>query len=81
VPEVVEDGVTGHIVDSLDEAICKIGSTLSLNRSRIRRRFEERFTAARMAQDYLKIYHQLIGKPPGPILERVPVSVASEIAP
>jgi glycosyltransferase involved in cell wall biosynthesis len=84
VPEVIEDGITGYIVDNVDEAICKIGETLSLNRSRIRRRFGERFSAARMAQDYLKIYQQLISKPDGPILERtlpvIPASDASEIA-
>jgi glycosyltransferase involved in cell wall biosynthesis len=83
VPEVIEEGITGHIVDSREEAICKIGETLSLNRSRIRRRFEERFSAARMAQDYLKIYQQLISKLDGPILERtlpvIPANGASEI--
>jgi glycosyltransferase involved in cell wall biosynthesis len=83
VPEVIDDGITGHIVGSVEEAICKIGKTLSLDRGQIRRRFEERFTATRMAQDCLKIYHQLIRKSAGPILERrlpiVPANGASEI--
>jgi glycosyltransferase involved in cell wall biosynthesis len=59
-PEVVDDGVTGYVVDSVDEAICKIGSLLALDRGRVRRRFEERFTAARMARDYVAIYRQLL---------------------
>jgi glycosyltransferase involved in cell wall biosynthesis len=61
VPEVVDDGITGHIVDGLDEAICKIGRVLALDRARVRRRFEQRFTAKRMAQDYVRIYENLLG--------------------
>jgi glycosyltransferase involved in cell wall biosynthesis len=83
VPEVVDDGVTGHIVDSVEEGICKIGKTLLLDRSRIRRRFEERFTATRMAQHYLKIYNQVVSNSAGPILDRklrpIPASRTSEI--
>jgi glycosyltransferase involved in cell wall biosynthesis len=61
VPEVVEDGITGHIVDSVDEAIRNIGRVVALDRGRVRRRFEQRFTAQRMVQDYVKIYEKLIG--------------------
>jgi glycosyltransferase involved in cell wall biosynthesis len=61
VPEVVEDGVTGYVVDNLEEAIAKVDSILSLDRTQVRRRFEQRFTAERMAQDYLKLYAKLIG--------------------
>jgi Glycosyl transferases group 1 len=61
VPEVIDNGVTGEVVDSVDEAICKIGSVLALDRGRVRRRFETRFSAARMALDYAKIYRQLTG--------------------
>jgi Glycosyl transferases group 1 len=60
VAEVVEDGITGYIVNSVDEAICKIGRLLALDRSRVRRGFEERFTARRMVQNYIKIYEKLI---------------------
>jgi glycosyltransferase involved in cell wall biosynthesis len=56
VPEVIDDGVTGYVVDSVDEAMLKFGSLLGLDRGRVRRRFEERFTAARMAHDYVGIY-------------------------
>ena len=61
VPEVIDSGVTGEVVDSVDEAICKIGSVLALDRGRVRRRFETRFSAARMALDYAKIYRKLTG--------------------
>jgi glycosyltransferase involved in cell wall biosynthesis len=59
VAEVVEAGLTGEIVDSVSEAICKMGSVLALDRGRVRRRFEQRFTAARMARDYTRIYEKL----------------------
>jgi glycosyltransferase involved in cell wall biosynthesis len=62
VPEVVDEGVTGHIVESVDEAICKIGRVLALDRGRIRRRFEERFTAERMAKDYAALYLRMLSK-------------------
>jgi glycosyltransferase involved in cell wall biosynthesis len=61
VPEVVDEGITGHIVDGVDEAIRKIGRVLALDRARVRRQFERRFTAERMVEDYLKIYEKLIG--------------------
>jgi glycosyltransferase involved in cell wall biosynthesis len=61
VPEVIDDGVTGYVVNTMDEAICALGGVLALDRSRVRRRFEERFTATRMAQDYLKAYERLVG--------------------
>jgi glycosyltransferase involved in cell wall biosynthesis len=59
VAEVVDEGITGHIVDTLDEAIRNIGRVLALDRARVRRRFEQRFTADRMAQDYIKIYNKV----------------------
>ena len=61
VPEVVEHGLTGFIVDSEVAAAAIIDKQLShLSRDRIRTRFEERFTARRMAGDYVEIYRQLI---------------------
>ena len=62
VTEVVDDGVTGYVVDDIDQAIDKLGDVLALDRSRVRRRFEERFSIARMARDYVKIYTKLIDK-------------------
>jgi glycosyltransferase involved in cell wall biosynthesis len=59
VPEVIDDGVTGYIVDSLEEAVRAVGLVGELNRREIRRTFENRFTARRMADAYVDIYHQL----------------------
>jgi glycosyltransferase involved in cell wall biosynthesis len=60
VPEVVEDGLTGFIVEDEIGAIGAVDRLSLLSRERIRRRFEERFTARRMAQDYLAVYRSLI---------------------
>jgi len=59
VPEVIDDGVTGFIVDSEEEAVRAVGRVGKLNRREIRRIFEQRFTARRMADDYVDIYRQL----------------------
>jgi glycosyltransferase involved in cell wall biosynthesis len=56
VPEVIEDGVTGFIVDGAEEAVSAVGRVRELDRTRIRARFEERFTAERMARDYVEVY-------------------------
>jgi glycosyltransferase involved in cell wall biosynthesis len=60
VSEIIEPGVTGVIVDSMDEAVEALPALLRLDRSRIRRRFDERFTATRMASDYVAIYRRLL---------------------
>src|SRR6185312_8841518 len=49
VPEVIDEGVTGYIVDDIESAVATIPRLLSLDRRRVRQRFEERFTATRMA--------------------------------
>ena len=60
VPEVIEDGVTGFVVDSEDEAIEAIKRRLpSLDRRAVRSGFERRFTARRMAEAYLEHYSAL----------------------
>ena len=60
VPEVMDDGVTGYAVDTMQEAHAKLAAVLSLDRAKVRQRFEARFTAARMARDYLEIYARQI---------------------
>ena len=60
VPEIVDDGVTGFIVDDLDAAVAAVPKIRALDRNLCRRRFEERFSATRMAQEYLAIYQRLI---------------------
>ena len=59
VPEVVEDGITGFIVDSIAASVAALERAARLDRLRVRERFEERFSAARMAQDYLSVYRAL----------------------
>ena len=59
VPEVVEHGLTGFIVDSVDSALAAVNDVARLDRLRVRTRFEERFSAKRMAQDYLALYRAL----------------------
>ena len=69
VPEVLEDGVTGFVVDDLGSAV-KAGARLAaLSRRRCREEFERRFTAARMAKDYAAVYGQL-GEAPARSLAR-----------
>lgn len=61
VPEVIDDGVTGFIVKTVDEAVAAVSRLDILDRAKVRARFEERFTVERMAQDYLAIYRGLPG--------------------
>jgi glycosyltransferase involved in cell wall biosynthesis len=61
VPEVVDDGVTGFIVDDEVAAVAAIGRLARLDRTKVRAAFEQRFTVARMAEDYLAIYRSLAG--------------------
>jgi glycosyltransferase involved in cell wall biosynthesis len=60
VTEVMDDGVTGRIVHSIDEAVHAVFEVLRYNRAVVRARFEERFTAMRMANDYVRIYQQMV---------------------
>jgi glycosyltransferase involved in cell wall biosynthesis len=59
VPEVIEDGVTGFVVDSLEEAVEAGRKVATIDRRDVRRAFEERFTCERMAADYLKVYERI----------------------
>jgi glycosyltransferase involved in cell wall biosynthesis len=64
VPEIVDHGVTGCVVNSIDEAVEAVKHIGRLERSQVRARFEERFTAARMAGDYAAVYESLVGERP-----------------
>ena len=66
VREVVDAGVTGYVVQSVGEAVCKIGGVLALDRGQVRRRFEERFTVSRMTRDYVRLYASLLERRPAP---------------
>lgn len=60
-PEVVDDGVTGFVVDTIDAAVAAVASLGELDRNEVRSIFERRFSVSRMANDYVKIYVRLIG--------------------
>jgi glycosyltransferase involved in cell wall biosynthesis len=60
VPEVIEDGVTGFIVNNVDEAMEAVHRIPQLSRAACRRAFELRFTAERMARDYVHVYQTLM---------------------
>jgi glycosyltransferase involved in cell wall biosynthesis len=60
VSEVVDHGVTGAIVDSVDEAVRMLPQVITLDRRAVRRRFEKRFSSARMATDYVTLYRSLL---------------------
>ena len=62
VPEVVEDGVTGFIVDGKEQAIRAVKELGRLDRRVVRARFEERFAASRMAHEYETRYRNLIAR-------------------
>ncbi|NOX81098.1 MAG: glycosyltransferase family 4 protein [Deltaproteobacteria bacterium] len=60
VPEVLRDGITGFIVDNLEDAVTAVHRVPMLNRSRCRQVFEERFSAEKMADGYLAVYRKII---------------------
>jgi glycosyltransferase involved in cell wall biosynthesis len=60
VPEVMQDGVSGYVVDTLDGAVEATAHALELPRKRCRAYFEARFGAPRMANDYLEVYQRLL---------------------
>ena len=63
VPEVIEDGLTGFITRDEADAVRAVGRIGELDRAKVRARFEERFSARRMAEDYLSVYEELAARP------------------
>jgi glycosyltransferase involved in cell wall biosynthesis len=59
VPEVIESGVTGFVVESMDEAVQAARDVRKLDRGLVRRRFQERFSVERMARHYVSMYRSL----------------------
>lgn len=60
VPEVIDHGVSGFIVDRDDEAARAVEAATHLSRARCREVFESRFTSERMARDYVKLYERVV---------------------
>ncbi|MBU2167936.1 MAG: glycosyltransferase, partial [Alphaproteobacteria bacterium] len=63
-PEVIEDGHTGFLVDTVEEAITAAGRAHLLDREAIRARFDLRFCATAMARRYLDVYADLSAQRP-----------------
>ena len=61
-PELIEHGVTGFLVDSFDEAVAAIDRLDEIDRAACRRAVEQRFTLDRMAEDYLALYRRVLGR-------------------
>ena len=66
VPEVVDDGITGFIVDGEAQAVAAVGRLGELDRHQVRSRFEDRFTSRRMAEQYVGHYEKLRAAAPKP---------------
>jgi glycosyltransferase involved in cell wall biosynthesis len=75
VSEIVEHGVSGFLVGGIEEACDAIKHVAEINRLGCRMAFEERFSARRMARDYVTIYERLIGGEPEPLALSDGVSV------
>jgi glycosyltransferase involved in cell wall biosynthesis len=60
VPEVINDGLTGFVVDTIEQAVAAVGRVPELSRSLCRKMFQERFDATRMTRDYLDVYRRLV---------------------
>jgi hypothetical protein len=73
VPEVIDDGVSGFVVYSMDEAVSAVRRIDELDRRCVRATFEERFTTTRMAHDYATIYRNL------PAVRRASVHAVPEV--
>src|SRR5690606_26301982 len=63
-PEIIEDGATGFLVDTLEQAVAAADRALMLDREIVRARFELRFSATAMARRYLDVYGDLLAKRP-----------------
>jgi len=71
VPEVIEHGRSGFIVRTEDEVLEALGALDRLSRRVVRASFERRFTARRMAHDYVNVYHSLLGSRPSSLMQVV----------
>jgi glycosyltransferase involved in cell wall biosynthesis len=60
VPKVIDEGVTGFVVNSIEGAVRAVEQIGSLDRTAVRQQFEARFTASQMATKYLAVYEELL---------------------
>ena len=66
VPEVIQDGINGYIVPDIEAALEAVKKLGQLDRKKIRKSFEQRFTASRMTQEYLRIYNRILSRKKAP---------------
>lgn len=78
VPEVIQHGVTGFIVENQDEAVKAVNRVVGLDRSLCRRAFEQRFTVSRMARNYLSVYQDLVHSFPRPKVVSLPLRAPTQ---
>jgi glycosyltransferase involved in cell wall biosynthesis len=77
VQEIIEPGVTGFVVDSVQDALIALKQVDSLSRNLVRKRFEARFTAELMARNYLRVYRALLDRRTMPTSKiKAPASLA-----
>ena len=78
VPEIIDEGITGAIVETVEQAVAALPGVIALDRAKVRQRFERRFSATRMAEDYVELYRAQLassagrGDKPWKIERRVP---------
>ena len=60
VPEIVDEGVSGMIVETMEEAIAAVPRLLTMDRRTVRKQFELRFSSARMANEYVHLYRRML---------------------
>jgi len=77
IPEIIEEGKTGYIVETLDQAVSAVRRIDALDRRTCRRVFEQRFSAGRMCTDYLAIYRRLCDHGPDLTPRRSVLSTAA----
>ena len=70
VPEIIDHGVSGFMVEGIDEAVDAVHNIGSLSRESVRKRFEQRFTVERVAHDYMRVYESLGAEPTLPVVRR-----------
>jgi glycosyltransferase involved in cell wall biosynthesis len=63
VPEIVDENVTGAMVETMEEATSALPRVIAFDRGKVRQRFEQRFSATRMAKDYVGVYRSLLEAP------------------
>ena len=61
-PEIIDEGVTGIVVETMEDAIAALPRVVALDRQKVRQRFERRFSSTRMAEDYVDLYRTLLHK-------------------